>query len=242
MTIKQTVRSIARVARVGVVTPLRVTADLYGGTDKSQHGYTDHYPKHLAGRRFRRNRILEIGVGGYESTEAGGSLRLWRDYFPRSQIVGLDLHHKEVDLGSLVRFVQGDQSSPNDLDRSVAALGGPPDIVLDDGSHLAGHAIASFEHLFPLMPSGSIYVVEDLSTSYWKNWGGALEPSDSTAIGLAKALANSVQARDSTFVRKPHWGPTPEFDRNDVAALHVYPGVFFVEKAKADHLSRRAKR
>jgi hypothetical protein len=231
MSLKDAIQSSGRRARLGVVLPLAYTVRLYGGTDKWVHGYTPFYERHLGPVRFRRNRILEIGVGGYERLAPGGSLRVWRDWFPRSRIVGLDINEKVIDLGSRVSFAQGDQSAPSDLDRAIEALGGPPNIVIDDGSHYAGHAVASFEHMFPLMPSGSAYAVEDLSTSYWERWGGSLEPTSETAVGMAKHLVHDVQARDSTFVRHPGWGAVPAFDRSDVAELHVYPGIFIVIKA-----------
>jgi hypothetical protein len=67
-------------------------------TDKGsgQHGYTTHYARHLASRRFDRNLVFEIGVGGYGDPKAGGdSLRMWRDYLVRSRIVGVDIEEKE---------------------------------------------------------------------------------------------------------------------------------------------------
>jgi hypothetical protein len=39
--------------------------------------------------------ILEIGVGGYSSsTEGATSLRMWKAYFRKSKIVGIDLYDK----------------------------------------------------------------------------------------------------------------------------------------------------
>ena len=66
--------------------------------------------------------------------------------------------------------MRGDQSNDEDLGRLLVEMDGPPDIVIDDGSHFVGHALASLASLFPRMSSGSIYAIEDLSTSYWANW------------------------------------------------------------------------
>jgi hypothetical protein len=209
--------------------PLGATIRAYGGTDKRLHGYTTYYARHLRGLRYKHNRILEVGVGGYENRRPGGSLRVWRDYFPRSTVVGLDLHRKDIELGDRVRFVQGNQADAADLARTVDALGGPPNIVIDDGSHLAGHAEASFQYLFPLMPPRSLYVIEDLHTSYWEGWGGGLPAPDSTAVGLTRRLVDEVQARDEMFERKRDRArPVQELD--SVGSLHVYPGIAFIEK------------
>jgi hypothetical protein len=227
---REAVRRVARRLRVATAVPLPLATRLYGGTDKWLHGYTDHYATHLRPYRWRRNRILEIGVGGYESLSPGGSLRLWRDYLPRSQVVGLDINDKEVDLGPSVRFVRGDQTDVDALSRAVAALDGSPTIVIDDGSHLVEHAATSFEFLFPLLSAGGLYVIEDLHTSYLPDWGGSFPATGGTAVGLVRSLVDDVQTRDRVFTRKPHW-TRPPVSIADVASVHVYPGIVFVAKA-----------
>ena len=204
---------------------------LYGGTDKLVHGYAPAYERHTAHFRYRRIRILEIGAGGYDSLEIGGSLRVWRDWFPRARIVGFDIHPKKVDLGPRVGVVQGDQSNTGDLARAVEALGGAPNIVIDDGSHLADHGRISFKYLFPLMDTGGVYAIEDLHTSYWLEYGGNIPAPRSTAVGFARELIDDVQVNDETFVRRPEWGPRPAPAISDrIAEMHIYPGIFFLTK------------
>lgn len=229
--VKSAIRSAAQVARSGTVLPLDLAFRLYGGTDKWLHGYCGPYRRHLGSRRMQRNRILEIGVGGHERAESGGdSLRVWRDCFPFSKIVGLDLHEKNIHLGSRVTIVQGDQANEADLGRIVEVLGGPPNIVIDDGSHLVDHARISFAVLFPQMPPGSLYIVEDLQTSYSERWGGGIPAPDATAIGFSKDLIDAVQVQDPTFDRRPQYGPKPSHWVDDVGAIHVYPGIVFIQK------------
>jgi hypothetical protein len=211
------------------VLPLGVTTRLYGDTDKGRHGYLPGYVEHLGPRRRRPNRVLEIGVGGYRARQPGGSLRVWRDYLPRSVIVGLDISDKDVRLGRRVRFVQGDQRVPADLDRAVEALGGPPDVVIDDGSHLDDHAAVSFRHLFPAMPSGALYVIEDLHTSYWPDYGGGSPAPLGSAVGLLKSLVDDVQSADPVFAWLPDL-PAPTRCGPAVASLDTRPGVAFITK------------
>jgi len=154
---------------------------------------------------------------------------VWRDHLPRSSIVGLDISEKAVNLGPRVRFVRGDQSVPEDLDRAVAALGRPPDIVIDDGSHLAHHARASFEHLFPLMPSGSVYFIEDLHTSYWDDYGGAVPAPPESAIGFLKSLIDRIESDDRVFGWFPDL-PAPDAPSLGIERLDLQPGVAAILK------------
>lgn len=227
-------RRLSRLSHAGVVlaalnqpTALGV---LYGGTDKVKHGYMPVYANHLGGRRFERNLVFEIGVGGYGDRRPGGSLAIWRDYFVRSRVVGIDLHDKDVHLGHRVSFQQADQSSEADL-RSVVDRHGPPDIVIDDGSHIGEHVLASFRFLFPLLRPGGIYVIEDLSTSYDPERGGGDPPPEATAVGLLQGLVNCAQSEDPTFLVRPDWGPAPKAPPYPgVKSVHVYPGIAVVNK------------
>lgn len=204
---------------------------MYGETDKeSLHEYSAFYERHVGPFRFRSNRVLEIGVGGDESIRPGGSLRIWRDYLVRSIILGLDIHEKEVSLGSRVKFYRGDQSEPDDLDGAIALLGGVPNIVIDDGSHVGDHIWTTFAHIWPILPANSVYVIEDLSTSYYPSYGGGIPRPHRTGVGLLSDLIDAVQARDPTFHRRPSWGDGPTCDALGAAELHIYPGIAFLVK------------
>ena len=107
---------------------------------------------------------------------------------PRSRIIGLDIHEKRADLGRRVRVVQADQNDPADLRRILVAHG-VPNIVIDDGSHVGAHVRTSFDTIFPLLRRGSIYVIEDMHTSYWPDYGGAPTTPADSAIGLVRGLS-----------------------------------------------------
>jgi hypothetical protein len=67
-------------------------------TDKIEHYYLEVNDAILSGWRDNELKLLEIGV------RTGGSLKLWRDYFPRGAIVGIDLKLPES-------FVPGELST-----------------------------------------------------------------------------------------------------------------------------------
>lgn len=199
------------------------------GTDKwGLHFYTSHYETHFSRYRDQRIRLLEIGVGGYEDPCHGGeSLRMWREYFHRGLIYGLDLHDKSSLDRPRLQTIQGDQSDPEALASIVAEIG-PLDIVIDDGSHLSDHVLTSFTELFPRLNSGGIYVIEDLHTAYWTDWNGQRDDLNDprTTTGFLKTLLDGLHHQDR--VTKPGTEPT-EIERQ-IRAIHLYHNIAFIEK------------
>ena len=195
------------------------------GSDKSSehHGYTRPYQTHFGKRRLRVRSVLEIGVGGvtsqsgYETAAGGQSLHMWSKYFPRARVLGVDIHHKSVS-GPRITFEQGDQGDPEFLAR-IARNHGPFDIVIDDGSHIGRHIIASHKHLWEHVKPGGFYVIEDLALAYDARWEGGPPGTPGTAAALLKELVDSTLSREGQ-----DFTPT-------VAGLHVYAGTAVIEKA-----------
>jgi len=142
-------------------------------TNGGLHWYAQHYEVHFAPLRRRRLNILEIGVGGFDDPEAGGaSLRMWRTYFPRSQIFGIDIQDKRIHDEDRITTFKGSQADEEFLSDVVNRIG-EIHIVIDDGSHRNEHVLRTFEFLFPRLHQQGIYVVEDTQTSYWSHMGGS---------------------------------------------------------------------
>jgi hypothetical protein len=158
--------------------------------DKWVH-YFPIYERHLSWYRNKSLTFLEIGVF------KGGSLGMWQRYFgPFSRIVGLDIDPRckaHEAPGIYVRI--GDQSDEAFL-RTVIGEFGVPDIVLDDGSHQMADMAASFRFLYPLMPKNGVYIVEDLHTAYWQEYGGGAS-NPGTFINLAKGFLDRLNADHS---------------------------------------------
>ncbi len=137
-------------------------------TDKAAHAhYLRNYEEYFRPLRGRDVRLLELGV------LKGGSLLLWRDYFERGVVAGLDLNPAHVeDTTGRVRIYQGGQEDTALLDR-IARECAPEgfDVIIDDCAHVGELARVSFWHLFEhhLKPGG-LYVIEDWGTGYWDFW------------------------------------------------------------------------
>ena len=80
-------------------------------TDKfGYHFYTPHYQKHFNSFRFKKIKLLEIGVGGYKEPLIGGnSLRMWKSYFPFAKIFSIDIFEKSFLQERRIRIFQGSQ-------------------------------------------------------------------------------------------------------------------------------------
>lgn len=127
------------------------------GSDKPFHtfagkSYLDIYEAHLADIEVRD--LLEIGV------HRGESLRMWKNEFPGARIVGLDIN-PNCGKPEGCEVVIGSQDDPEVL-RSLGEF----DVVVDDGSHLNRHILASFKALWPKVRPGGMYAIEDLDCSY----------------------------------------------------------------------------
>ena len=136
-------------------------------TDKvtGRHGFTRWYEEQWGHLRDQPITLLEMGV------KEGASLLTWHDYFPRAQIIGLDIEEScrqfEQDR---IKIVIGSQAEPA-IARQIAALApGGFDIILDDAGHFSDHQIKSLELFFPLVKRGGYYAIEDLHASYDPNY------------------------------------------------------------------------
>lgn len=137
-------------------------------TDKAQHKhYLRNYEDYFSPLLGREICLLELGV--YH----GGSLLLWRDYFDKGLIAGLDINPVTIeDAGDRIRVYQGEQQNTELLDR-IARECAPEgfDVIIDDCSHVGELTRISFWHLFDKhLKSGGIYVIEDWGTGYWDSW------------------------------------------------------------------------
>lgn len=172
-------------------------------------------------------RLLEIGV------QNGGSLEIWNELLPAgSTIIGLDIDSRCAELtfnSPNIEVVIADASDPKALDE---VLGDRRfDIILDDGSHRSDHVIASFIACFPRLADGGLYIVEDLHTSYWPEFGGGYR-APTSSIEWLKAL---VDAEHADYIRVADADSEPKIDflRNmnkHVRRVAFYDSVCVVEK------------
>lgn len=166
--------------------------------DKSSrfHHYLDFYQKHLPDRSFK-GRLLEIGImDGY-------SMKMWREYYPEAEIIGIDIFdktHMYSDDWGVPKDVQMLQINGT-VEKPVRALG-MFDIILDDGSHFMHDQQRSFELLYyKQLNKGGVYIIEDLWTSHIDFYQNA----DITTIEYLKRL--EAKGMKMTYFKYKHTGP-----------------------------------
>jgi SAM-dependent methyltransferase len=169
-------------------------------TDKVPNGYLRIYDRIFEPLIDRPVKLLELGV------RSGGSLRLWRDYFPRGIVAGLDVEPlANAQDEERLRIYRGPQEDTALLSR-IAAEVAPDgfDIVIDDGSHIAAPTRTCFWHLFDHhLKSGGLFAIEDWGTGYWGRWPDgrawqAGEPHHAGMVGFIKELVDEQGAHDLT--------------------------------------------
>ena len=163
--------------------------------------------------------MLEIGV------QTQKSVRMWEEFFPNAVVHGLDIDPKCKQFESgRVKIHIGDQSDKNFL-QSVTNIAGGFDLIIDDGSHIPQHQIASFEHLFPTLSQHGIYVVEDT--------GGCVGDFSNSVINILRSLTDYVNFWPQGF-RTQDWPYLSRFPDNapwlakNISGLAFYRWMVFV--------------
>lgn len=185
--------------------------------DKWAH-YFPIYERHFSWYRGKSLTFLEIGVA------RGGSLQMWQRFFgPLAKIVGVDIQEKSKSYESPGTFVRiGDQADERFL-QSVVDEFGVPDIVLDDGSHHMAHISKTFDFLYPRLPKNAIYMIEDLHTAYWDEYGGGVSNPD-TFINKSKNFIDQLNADHS------RGQVTPSFITRQTFGISFYDSVIVFER------------
>jgi hypothetical protein len=180
--------------------------------------YFPIYERHFREFVYKPVTFIEIGCG------RGVSLQMWKRYFgPHARIVGIDIlpECKEFEEDQIEIRI-GAQQDLQSLENVIAEFGAP-DIVLDDGSHVMSHVIASFQFLYPRVAKNGVYMVEDLHTAYWEEYEGGLR-KPTTFIELSKNLLDELNADHSRGALAP-----TEFTRATLS-MHFYDSVTVFEK------------
>jgi hypothetical protein len=152
-------------------------------SDKQQTEFDKVYDDLFPHLRKKVRRICEIGI--YE----GASLLMWRDYFPKAAVFGVDiLPIKSKDRR--IKTYTADQASREQLQKFIDDSGGDFDIIIEDGGHTMEQQQVSLGFLLPHVRRGGFYVIEDVQSSIappdgkWKNVFGIEDDYSNTTLTM----------------------------------------------------------
>lgn len=200
----------------------------YDTDKKLMPSYLDKYEQFFQHLINKKINLFELGV--YK----GGSLLMWRDYFKKGKIVGLDINNVVIeDKIDRIKFYQGSQSDIKLLSK-IAFENAPDgfDIIIDDCSHIGELTKISFWHLFDNhLKAGGVYVIEDWGTGYWDSWpdgGQYISNHNYGMVGLIKELVDECGMEDITHEK---FGIFPH-RKSKIERMQISNGIVFIVKAK----------
>lgn len=176
--------------------------------------------------------LLEIGI------HKGGSIRLWREFFGDDLSIScLDIKEEACDLvKGVANFVYVGSQVDSEVLSNVINDSGPFDVIIDDGSHRNQHMLKTMEMLFDHVAPGGVYIVEDMFTSYWPNYGGGLNV-EGTFIEKMKENIDNIYAPFVSPKYKRQFGnnviPTIEHSEfsKGIGSITFYPeGIVAIHK------------
>ena len=191
-------------------------------SSKNISGFIQLYEQYFTPFQDSKINILEIGV------DNGDSLRIWREFFSKANICGIDIDKKNFKINN-TNILQGDQSDVNFL-KSLVSEYKKFDIIIDDGSHQAKHIIASFNYLFNYLSDNGLYVIEDLQTSYIPRYGGSrinLKKKKSS-MNFIKSLTDSInyEKNNRPFFKKSRFDGL-------IKSINFHQNIVFIYKGES---------
>jgi hypothetical protein len=154
---RQVVEDIVSLDAIGIVAGIDKAS--LRGEYLSSWDYLRHYEEFFKEFRTADINVIEMGV------HEGASLRMWKRYFDRAKLIGVDLNPASAKATEDRIDVRVGSQVDEPFMKAIAQEF-PPTIVIDDGSHAALHIIQSFNILFPLLAPGGVYVIEDLALHF----------------------------------------------------------------------------
>jgi hypothetical protein len=143
--------------------------------DWPAHTYTEYYNTLFDHCREHVLNVFECGLGtnnpeirsnmGIDG-RPGASLRVWRDYFPRAEIVGADIDADVLFTEPRIQTFQVDQTDPESIAGLWRRVEVPLfDLMIDDGLHEFNAGRCLFTHSIHKLAPHGIYIVEDVKAT-----------------------------------------------------------------------------
>ena len=189
---------------------------------KDWSGFLEIYSNYFKDYKDKEINILEIGI------DKGESLKIWRKYFTRAKICGIDIIDIKFQIEG-VDLIKADQTDKKALKEICDKYRGF-DIIIDDGGHYSKQIVISLDFLFDYLKDNGLYIIEDLQTSYFSRFGGSRFnlKKKTTSMNYLKSITDSInyEHNDKPFYK------TKKFD-GQVKFIHFFQNVAIIKKGKS---------
>lgn len=135
------------------------------------HTYTDFYSIIFENIRDKSLNIFECGIGSNDesiksnmtsSGIPGASLRMWKEYFPNSNIYGADIDKKILFNEERIKTFFIDQTLKQSILDMWSNIPEMIDIIIDDGLHEFYAGVTLYENSIHKLKKDGIYIIEDV--------------------------------------------------------------------------------
>jgi hypothetical protein len=193
-------------------------------TDKASHyhNYTPFYEQILTPLKERPSSLIEFGV------KRGSSLRMWEDWLPLAEVVGVDMVPRKMDLPpKRSKVVNADLRDAARL-QLICEQFGPFDVAIDDSAHTVDVAQNIVSVLWPnFIKPGGWLVIEDINSGYKRN---LRTDQQHDFIGWAKNFVLAVNHHGNLCKCGPNfWERSTEFDKA-IKQIVFVPGIMAMQR------------
>lgn len=171
-------------------------------TDKHHkaHDYLRKYELFLQYYKDKEFTLLELGVF------RGGSLRTWggitsdKGYFDKARVIGVDIDSECRQYVTEQDIIIKDLGVSENLEE-LKQLN--PSVIVDDASHFCSHQIMALIVLWDALPSGGVYIMEDVETSFSHLGYVGFDDAVVTAYDVCQAIAECVTSGGELRIDSP---------------------------------------
>ena len=120
-----------------------------------------------------------------EDGKPGASLRVWKEYFSNAEIYGADIDKNVLFFENRIKTYHVDQLDEKKIREMWSQINKKEfDLIIDDGLHSYDAAKTLFLNSIDKLKKGGIYIIEDVSNSYFEKLFTELEKFNPEGIIL----------------------------------------------------------
>jgi len=148
------------------------------------HTYGSVYDFLFSRRRLEILRVFECGIGTNNELitsnmgptgRPGASLRLWADYFPNCEVIGIDIDPNALIDEPRIKCFTVDQTNARSIEELWNRFPDTKfDLMIDDGLHNLEAGMTLLVNSIKMLADDGFYIIEDVSVNYLEDYSRRL--------------------------------------------------------------------